>query len=841
MRNILRLLAATLITISATTLYAQTDSTAVDENIPMADFNNPKKYIINDIKVSGIKYLNADIIAGTSGINKGDTIYIPGDYLSSALRKMWSQRYYSDIKIVTEEIGDDKVNIEIILVERPKVTEWKIEGTTSTETKELFENLKLKKGGELSDYVLTTSQNAIYKYLKERGFRNAKINVIQENDPNASEGNAVKVTFKVNKNERVRIKEIKFDGNDNFSDRRLRRTFKKIHQRGINVFNNTKLKDKEYAEDKENLIDFYNSKGFRNAIVVKDTVYDISSNRIGINITVDEGKKFYFNNITWTGNSVYDTKTLSEVLGIQKGETYDKKTLYKRLGYGKEDNPEDPSTVNSMYKDKGYIFSEIDPAENVVGTDSVDINIKIFEGNPARINDVSITGNYSVNENVIRRELDVRPGDLFDRSLLMSSIRRLAQMQHFDPEKIQPGLVPVSNDKVNLSFPLTERSSDQFQVSGGWGYGMFIGSIGVTLNNVSIKNFFKKNAWTPYPKGQNQQLSINGQTNGTYYKALSLNFVEPWLGGKKPNSLNIGLFYSSQNDAYYAWQTGNSHFRTLGASVGIGRRLSWPDRNFTIYNEISYQAYNLKDWTAFLFQNGMSNIITLKTVFGRNTVDQPIYPRQGSDFSISLTLTPPYSLFQNIDYADPNLPDNVRYKWIEYHKWQIKGQWFYPITNNNKLVLMAKAEMGYIGSYNKNKPSPFEGFDVGGDGMSGYNIYGVDIVGLRGYDNGALTPYSPNGNIYAKAYNKYTVEVRYPILLGQQTIFGLVFAEAGNAFSSWKEFDPFLVKRSLGVGVRLYLPVLGLIGFDWGYGFDKTPDGKGRSGGHPHFVMGMEF
>ena len=609
-----------------------------------------------------------------------------------------------------------------------------------------------------------------------------------------------------------------------------------------------KLKEKEYETDKENVIDYYNSKGYRNATIISDSIYPISDNRIGIAIKVEEGNKFYYRNVTWTGNDVYDTKQLNDMLGIRRGETYDKKSLYKRLGIGKEDNPEDMSSVNSLYQNNGYLFSKIDPGEEVVGEDSIDINVKIYEGKQAKINEVDVSGNRKVNDNVIRRELYVRPGELYNRSLLMATIRQLNQMGHFDPEKMLPDVQPVENstELVDIAFPLEEVANDKFEISGGWGSGMFVGSIGVQLNNIAIKNFFKKGAWRPFPQGQGQSLAVRAQSNGSYYKAFSVNFTEPWLGGKKPNSFTLGLFYSNETNAYYAWQSGTKHFRTMGVSVGWGRRLKWPDRNFSLYHELSYQAYNLKDWTSFIVENGTSNIIALKTVFSRNTVDSPIYPRTGSEFSVSLALTPPYSLFQkNIDYSDPNLPDRKRYKWIEYHKWQLKAQWFYPLTNNNKLVFMAKAEMGYLGSYNKNKPSPFEGFDVGGDGMSGYNVYGVDIIGLRGYEDGALTPYSytTDGRTdYARAYNKYTMEIRYPIILKPNSnIYGLVFAEGGNAFRSWQEFDPFLIKRSVGVGLRIFMPVVGLLGIDWGYGFDRAVGASHRSGSQVHFMIGQQF
>ena len=845
MRNRLRILTIALFSLASVPVAAQIDSTAQVRNAPMLDYEHPKQYIINKVKVSGIKYLDPEVVASMSGLPKCDTIMIPSDYLSSTLKTMWNQRIYSDVQILTEPVGDS-VNIEIVLRERPRVYDWKIEGVRKGQMSELLETLKLKKGSELSDFVLNSSKDAIRKYFAEKGFYNADVSVRLENDTTLE--NVVNVFFVVDRKNRVKIGKIDFEGNTALSDRQLRRSFKKTHQKSINIFKGAKYKEKDYEEDKENLIDFYNSRGYRNATILSDSVYRINDKRLGIALKVDEGNKFYYRNVSWTGNSVYETRQLNDMLGISKGETYDKKTLHKRLGIGKHADYEDMSSISSLYQNNGYLFSSIDPGEVVVGEDSIDINVKIFEGKQAKINEVKISGNHRVNDRVIRRELYVRPGELYNRALLMQTIRQLNQMQHFDPEKTSPGidLVPNSNELVDISFPLEEVASDKFEISGGWGSNMFVGSVGVQLNNVSLKNFFKGSEWRPYPHGQNQQLAIRGQTNGSYYKAISLNFTEPWLGGKKPNSLTVGLYYSDETDAYYAWQSGNRHFRTIGVSVGIGRRLSWPDRYFTIYNEISYQAYNLKDWSSFLVTNGTSNIFALKTVLARNSVDSPIYPRTGSEFSLSLTLTPPYSLFQkNVDYADPNLPDYKRYKWIEYHKWQFKAQWYYPLTNNNKLVLMARAEMGYLGSYNKNKPSPFEGFDVGGDGMSGYNVYGVEIVGLRGYENSALTPYTYTADgraDYARAYNKYTMEIRYPFILKpSSTIYGLVFAEGGNAFKSWKEFDPFLIKRSIGVGARIYLPIVGMLGIDWGYGFDKAVGQTERSGSQVHFIIGTQF
>jgi len=815
----------------------RTDSIRPDISFPLVDYNAPKRYILNKINVEGVQFLDHDILIASSGMQRGDSVYIPSNYISYAINNLWRQRYFSDVQITGQPVGDS-INLTIYLSERPRVYRWDFSGIRKGQKSDLTDNLKLKRGTELSDYVLSKSSEAIRKYFIEKGFLNVEVTPKIANDTVMK--NAVNVTFAINKNRKVKIGAVDFEGNHLFSDRKLRSTFKKTNKLDYRFWKNSKLKTKEYEEDKENLIDFYNSKGYRNAMIVSDSIYNIRSNRIGIKVTVDEGNKYYFRNISWVGNSEYETDMLQSMLGIESGDIYDKKTLQKRLGIGKESKPDDYS-VSSLYQNNGFLMSGIDPAEIIIGQDSIDLEVRIFEGKPFTINDVSISGNQRVNDEVVRRELYTRPGDLYNRSLIMNTIRQLGQMGHFNPETLMPGIHPVTNELVDIAWPLEEKASDQFEISGGWGAGMFVGSVGITLNNLSLSNFFKKGAWRPYPHGQSQQLSIRAQSNGSYYKAFSASFTEPWLNGKKPNSLTVGAHYSDETDAYYMWQVGNKHFRTMGLSVGLGRRLNWPDPLFTLYNEISYEAYSLKDWTYFIITNGTSNIFALRTVFGRNSVDQPIYPRTGSDISISLALTPPYSLFDKKDYADTKMSDNDRYRWIEYHKWILKAQWYSPISTNNKLVLMTRAEMGYLGSYNKHKLSPFEGFNVGGDGMSGYNVYGVDVIGLRGYENGSLTPQSET-NDYARVYNKYTVELRYPFMLQpSSTIYGLLFGEAGNGYASWKNFNPFEVKRALGLGVRIYLPMIGMIGVDWGYGFDIAPGDTKRNGGKFSFMIGQQF
>lgn len=823
------------------TIFAQSiDSVKVKVDLPMADYSSPKLYILNKIEIKGVQYLDPEILATTTGLIKGDSIYLPSDYISQAAHKLWSQRYFSNVEILAHPVGDS-LNIEILLGERQRVYKWDFKGLKKGEITTLNEDLKLRRGVELSDYNITTYSNSIQKFLNEKGYLNAQVGTIVKADTSIKNGTIV--TFDVQRGEKVKIGEIVFNGNEVFPDKRLKSALKKTtSKKDIRFWKSSKLKKLEYEDDKESLIDYYNSKGYRNANIVSDSIYKINDKRIGIAINVDEGNKYYFRNIAWVGNSKYATEDLENMLGLQPNDAYDKKSIEKRLGIGKEQNPDDMS-ITSLYQNNGYLFFRVEPTETIIGEDSIDLDIKIFEGKQATINEVVITGNNKIDDDVIRRELQTRPGDLYDRSMLMNTLRLLSQMKHFNPENIQPGINPVSAELVDISWPLEEQASDKFEISGGWGANMFVGSVGIELNNISLKNFFKKGSWRPYPQGQSQQLVLRAQSNGSYYKSFQLSLTEPWLGGKKPTSLTVSAYYSEETNAYYMWNAGTKHFRTVGTSVGSGRRLSWPDPYFTLYSELSYQQYNLKDWdNRFIIANGTCNIFALKLVFARNSVDQPIYPRRGSEFSVGVTLTPPYSLFDGKDYSNKAMSNRERYKWIEYHKWSLKGQWFTPISRNNNLVLMTKAEMGYLGAYDSHKKSPFEGFELGGDGMSGYNLYGVDIIGMRGYENGAVTP-GRNSNSYANVYNKYTVELRYPFILKpSSTIYAVAFGEAGNAFNHWNEFNPFLLKRSLGAGVRIYLPIVGMIGVDWGYGFDNSyANPNKKSGSQLHFMIGTQF
>ena len=809
---------------------------AVSENAPMyRNDGAPRLYHIRNVNVHGVQYLNPDILKSSAGLIEGDSIYLPSNFISNAISRLWSQRFFSDVKIGAETEGAS-LALEVFLKERPRVYNWEFEGISKGKKKDLLEKLKLKRGSELSDYVIDKNQKLIKQYWAEKGFRNTEVGVRIDNDT-LRPGQAVTVTFLIDRKSKVKIGKINFTGNEQFPDKRLRRTFKKTHQKSINFFKGAKLNEGDYENDKELLIDFYNSKGYRNATIVSDSIYPINEKRLGIDIDVSEGNKYYIRNVSWVGNSVYETDDLQRMFGVKKGDTYDKKSMHKRLGIGKEENPEDMS-VKSLYQNEGYLMSQIEPAEVIIAPDSIDIEVKVFEGKQFTINEVGITGNQRVDDEVIRRELYTRPGELYNRSLLMQTIRTLGSMGHFNPEAVMPDIKPVTNDLVNVNWPLEEQASDQFNIAGGWGSGTFVGSVGITLNNLSIKNTFKKGAWRPYPMGQNQRLSLSAQTNGTYYKAFAFSFTDPWMGGKKPNSFTLSAHFSEQNNAYYVWQSATQYFRTYGVAAGLGKRLNWPDPYFTFYAEANYERYNLKNWTGFVVENGNSNLLSLKLVLARNSVDQPIYPRRGSEFSASVQATLPYSLWDGKDYSDQSMSDQDRYRWIEFHKWQFKAQWFQGFLRNSNLVLMLKAEMGYLGSYNKNKVSPFQRFEVGGDGMSGYNIYGIDIIAMRGYEDGALDPSS----YYSRGYNKYTAELRYPIILKPSSqIYVLGFLEGGNAFDSWKKFSPFRIKRSAGFGVRLYLPVVGMLGIDWGYGFDPPANSTTKSGSQFHFVLGQQF
>ena len=808
------------------------------------DYNSPKTYTLGGISVTGTKYLSQEQLISLTGLQPGDEVTLPSDAMSSIVNRIWLQRFFSDVAIYADSLSaaKDTVWLTLALQERPRVSRWNFKGVKSSERSDLDERLKLKRGRELSDYIVKSSSDIIKRYYKEKGFLNCEVDVTHVTDTVIK--NAVQVTFNVNRGPKVKIKQITFEGNNDVSDNKLAAAMKKTKDMRIqNFFNSKKFNESEYDNDKILLLQAFQEKGFRDARIVSDSIYYIEEGRLGIHFVIDQGKKYYFRNITWTGNSIYAAEDLNRLLMINKGDVYDVVTMENRLFGGNKPNE---ISLSQVYRDAGYLFFNVVPVETNIEGDSVDVEIRIVEGKPATFNNIVINGNTITNEKVVRRALFTKPGYLFSQTDLERSLREISSMGHFDPEVAMTqgkgwNMIPnpVSNT-VDMVYNVEEKPNSQFELSGGWGGNTFVGTVGVSFNNFSIKRLFKKNAWKPVPLGDAQQLAFRFQTNGTYYTALSASFSEPWLFGKKPTSFNAGLYFTRQTDSYWIYLNNEDYMEVYGASIGLGTRLKWPDNFFVLYNELSWQSYKLNNWNYnFLFNTGLSHNFSWKISLNRNSTDQPIYPRQGSDFTIGLQVTPPYSLFRdkNTDYK--NMSDEERYRWIEYHKWTFKGTLYTKLVGD--LVLMTRAQFGYLGFYNRDLGySPFEGFNVGGDGMSGYNTYGSEIIGLRGYSNYSLTPIIDDayaGNVY----DKFTVELRYPVVLQpQSTIYALVFLEGGNAWSDIRDFNPFTIKRSAGVGLRVMLPIVGMLGIDWGYGFD--PDANGTKGGSNfHFLIGQQF
>ena len=831
------------------------------------DYNNPKKYIVGGVKLEGNEHFSPEQILQLTGLQEGMEVTVPSEEMTNIVKRLWGQRFFDDVSVVIDSLAPtrDTAFFKISIIERPRVSRWTFSGVKSGEEKELLERLNFRRGGEFSDYVAKTSTDIIKRYYKEKGFYNVKVDVNTKRDSVIK--SAIRVQFAVDKGQKVKIKKITFNGAENVKESKLVRSMKKTRDARLqNFFSSKKFQEKEYENDKRALLTAFNEAGYRDARIVKDTMYYIEPNRLQIDFQIDEGKRYYFRDITWTGNSIYSSENLNEVLKIGKGDVYDMVTMQKRLFGGGKQSEYD---VTKLYRDNGYLFFNIQPVEMNVEGDSVDVEMRISEGKPATLNNIVINGNDLTNERVIRRQVFTRPGYLFSQSDFERSIREIASMGQFDPEAIMGeggySVIPNQmNNTVDLVYNVTEKPSSQLELSGGWGGNTFVATVGVSFNNFSTRRFFDKSAWRPVPLGDAQNLSVRFQTNGTYYTSLSASFSEPWLFGKKPTSLNMSLYYTRQTNSYIYYNILNNdeYMEVYGFAAGLGKRLKWPDNYFVLYNQLSWQTYRLQNWAyQFLFNTGISHNLSYTLSLSRNSTDQQIYPRTGSDFSVSLQLTPPYSLLRKKDYGlldedgNPTKVDSWkkidynyqssqdRYKWIEYHKWSFKGAVYSKLVGD--LVLMARAQFGYLGYYNRNWGySPFEGFRVGGDGMSGYDTYGSEIVSLRGYENYSLTPqamssYNSTGNYYAgNVYDKFTVELRYPVILQpQSTIYALLFLEGGNCWSDIRDFNPFQIKRSAGVGVRIFLPMIGLLGVDWGWGFDDPVNG----GSQFHFVIGQQF
>ena len=844
---------------------AQDSALKAQPVVPPIEYTLQRRtYEIAGITVSGADNYEDFVLIGFSGLAVGDRIEVPGEQITKSIRRFWKQGLFSDVKILATKIEGNKIWLDINLKQRPRISELTYNGLKKSEREDVEVKVGLSKGNQLTPNAIDRTKTVIRKYLEEKGFHNAVIDVLQEDDP--AHAGYVKVTVNIDKKAKTKVNAIYITGNEALSHDKINRVMKKTNDNHIlNFFRTKKFVTEEYEKDKKALIEKYNELGYRDAYIVADSVVPTPEDptRVDVYITVSEGDKYYVRDINWVGNTVYHHSDLDAVLGIKKGDVYNLTELNKRLTL-------DDDAVAKLYTDQGYLFFNVDPVEVKIENDSIDFEMRMYEGKPATINEINIVGNTRVYEHVVRRELYTKPGQLYSQSDIMRSLRELAQMGHFDQEKLIPDIQPNPEDgTVDITYQLETKSSDQIEFSLGWGATGIVGSIGLKFTNFAIQNLFNPKSYRIVPQGEGQTFSVNARTNGYYYTSASISFLEPWLGGKRPNSLSASIYFASQtgysnrfytaynnlyNNSYYYYNSGYSDYaqqlmeaesdpdkylRTFGVSIGYGKRLRWPDDYFTFYGELSYQMNMMHDWPYLLLANGTSHNIALNLVLSRNSIDNPIYTRRGSSFSLSLKLTPPYSLINGKDYA--SLSEEERYRFIEYHKWKFTGKVFTPLSRDSKLVLMARAEFGYLGHYNEHAKSPFETFFMGGDGMTSYTSYSTEYVAMRGYSSGALTPYDALTNRNAGyLYNKYTLELRYPITLEQNaTIWALAFAEAGNCFSDIKNYNPFDLKRSLGVGVRIFLPMFGLMGIDWGWGFDKI-NGQ-TSGSQFHFVLGQEL
>ena len=835
----------------------------------------PKTYKLAGLTVTGIEGYEDYVLTGISGLTVGQELEVPGTAITDAVKRYWKHGLFSDVSISADSIVGDNIYLKIHLAPRPRISTINYNGLKKTEREDMEKKLGLLKGGQITPNMIDRAKILAKKYFEDKGYKNAEVFIRQRDDVAAK--NQVILDIDVDKKEKLKVRSIIIDGDNQLGEKKIKGTlfskgaFAKTHEAGklSNLLKSKKFTPERWAEDKKNLITKYNEYGYRDAVILKDSVWNVDPKHVDIYVKVDEGKKYYIRNIKWVGNTVYSTDYLSRLLDMKKGDVYNQTYLNKRLS-------QDEDAVGNAYWNNGYLFYNLQPTEvNIVG-DSIDLEMRITEGQQARINRVKINGNDRLYENVVRRELRTKPGDLFSKEALQRSARELASMGHFDPEAINPVPEPNYEDgTVDINYNLKQKSNDQVELSLGWGQTGVIGRVGLKLNNFSMANLFRRNREHRgiLPIGDGETLSLGAQTNGTYYQSYNAQYSTNWLGGKRPIQFSVGMSYSKQTDVSsnyynsgymnnynnYRYGYGNYNYNSyenyydpdkyvklLSVYAGWGKRLSWPDDYFTLSLQLQYQRYMLRNWRYFIMSNGSANNLNLNIALNRTSTDNQLFPRRGSDFSVSLTITPPWSKWDHKDYAhlatDRNSPtysqeQQEKYRWVEYHKWKFKARTFTALTSGQKcFVLMTRVEFGLLGSYNKNKKSPFETYYMGGDGMSGYSTgYAEETIGLRGYENGSLTPYGAEGY----AYSRMSLELRYPFLLGNTTIYGLGFVEAGNAWTETSKFNPFDMKRSAGLGVRIFLPMVGMMGIDWAYGFDKVFGTKG--GSQFHFILGQEF
>tara|TARA_B100001741_G_scaffold151741_1_gene125373 strand:+ start:15232 stop:17709 length:2478 start_codon:yes stop_codon:yes gene_type:complete len=795
------------------------------------DYANPKEYFIGGIDVEGTKFLDNKTLIQLSKLEVGSKIMVPGDELTKASKILWQQGLFSNVQIKVKSIQSNTIFLTLFLEERPRLSKFKFNGLKRSEIDAIRDKIKLARGKIITENVIINTKNIIANHFKEKGFLNISTSIDQEVDTITK--NHVIILLNIDKGKKVKIGKINFEGNSTFSNKRLKRLMKDTKEKKFfRIFKASKFLEEAYETDKENIILKYNEKGLRDAKVISESTSYIDEEEIlNIEIKINEGKTYYFGDITFVGNTKYSDNELAALVGIKKGDIFDQSVLETRV-LGSPDSRD----VHSIYLDNGYLFSQVTPIETEIRNDTIDIEIRIFEGLQARINRVSVSGNSKTNDHVIIREIRTKPGDLFSRSDIMRSQREIATLNYFDPEKLNIDVDPNQKDgTVDLNYIVEEKSSDQIELQGGYGADRIIGTFRVSFNNFSAKNIFKNGAWTPLPSGDGQRLSLSATSNGVQFQSYNISFTEPWLGGKKPNSLTIGAYHSITSNGLEREDENRGVFKVTGASFGLGKRLKWPDDFFTLYQNISLKKYLVDQYSFGNFDDGTFYNMSYSFVLGRNSVDQPTFPRKGSNMKLSIQLTPPYSILDGIDnYSESEIEDLNT--WVEYHKWNFGANWFNSLAD--KLVLKTNLEFGLIGKYSNDKElTQFERFYVGGDGLSGYAVDGREVIALRGYENNSLSP-----NNGATIYNKYTLELRYALSLNPQSpIFALAFLEAGNTWNMFNKFNPFNIKRSAGVGIRMTIPMMGIMGVDWGYGFDEITGSPTSSGSQFHFSINQQF
>ena len=788
-------------------------------------------YEVAGITVSGVQDLDPNVVIMLTNIRVGDNIQFPDPKISDAIRTLWRQQLFENITFSVVNKSGKKVYLDIRLKELPKMSKYFITGVKKTWKDDIREELDLRAGKVVNENLVVMSRNKIQSYFREKGYLNASVDITQERD--TSFNNAVILGFKVKSGERVKIGEISFVGNEAVADKVLLKAMKNTKMKGKAIFKVSKLRKKEYREDLRALVAKYNGMGYRDARIIRDTTYRVDDELINIEITVEEGRKYYFGDISFVGNTKYDTPLLRSILKINRGDIYDSQHLNERVSFDANGND-----VASIYLNNGYLFSQVVPIEKNVQNDTIDVEIRIQEGRQATIRKVSITGNERTNDHVIYREVRTRPGDLFSKAMIQRTIRELSQLGYFDQTQI--GVNPVPDPQtgtVDLEYTVVEKSTSQLELQGGWGANRVVGTLGLNFNNFSAKNIGNKRAWQPLPTGDGQTINIRAQSNGLYFQSYNASFTEPWLGGKKPNSFTGTIYHNVQSNGVQASDPNRQSLLITGINFGLGQRLKWPDDYFTLYQGLEFRRFNLNNFpTGFLnYNKGISNNVNYKFTLGRNNTDVPIFPTRGSQISFAAELTPPFSLLRDdIDYK--SLSSEERFKLVEYHKWKLNADWFAPITS--KLVIRTHGEFGYLGSYNKDLGlPPFERFYVGGDGLANFVIDGREIIGLRGYTNNSITP-GGGGALY----NKYVFEMRYIIANNPSAqVFPLIFMEGGNNYDNFWDYRAFNLKRSAGAGLRIFMPMFGLMGVDVAYGFDPEPNGAAASGWQTHFIIGQQF